>query len=203
VKSGDRRTHILEQAAILFGNKGYHNTSITDIVAASGVARGTFYLYFANKRKIFDELVDGLLLRITSCIQIVDTGPDAISPRQQLEDNLMRVFVLLHEENHMLSILLKGAVGLDQDTDDKLKDFYAEILKSIKNSLELGQQLGRVRAYDTSIAAVAATGAIKEVLLTRLHTDSTGGAEKELRQYAAAILDIFTKGVLKEGVSIP
>ena len=203
MKSGDRRTHILKHAAILFGDKGYHNTSITDIVTASGVARGTFYLYFANKRKIFDELVDGLLLRITSCIQIVDTGPEAISPRQQLEDNLVRVFVLLHDEKYLLSILLKGAVGLDQDTEDKLKDFYAEILQSIKNALELGQQLGLVREFNTTIGAVAATGTIKEVLLTGLHAGSSSDAELEIRQYAAAILDIFSKGVLKDGVSIP
>ncbi len=204
MKSSNTRSHILKNAAILFGDNGYHRTSITDIVTTSDVARGTFYLYFPNKRKIFDELIDSLLLRITSCIQTVDISPEATSPKKQLVDNLVRVFILLSEERHMLSILLKGAVGLDKETDLKLTNFYTEILRAIENSLILGQQLKLVRIFNTKIAAIVATGAVKEILLTLLHNDnSIETSEDEIREYAIAILDIFTKGVLKEGVSIP
>ncbi|MBN2804947.1 MAG: TetR/AcrR family transcriptional regulator [Deltaproteobacteria bacterium] len=199
----DTRSNILNQGAVLFGEKGYYATSITDIVTASNVARGTFYLYFPNKRKLFDELVDSLLLRITSCIQIVDTEKGAPSPKKQLEDNLIRVFVLLSEERHMLSILLKGAVGLDSKTDEKLSSFYNEILFSITNSFAMGQQLKILRQFNTRIAAIAAIGAIKEVLLTLLNNDNGKISKKEIKEHASQILDIFTKGILKEGVSLP
>jgi AcrR family transcriptional regulator len=48
-----RRAQILESALTVFATKGYHETSVTDLVDAAGVARGTFYLYFDSKEAIF------------------------------------------------------------------------------------------------------------------------------------------------------
>jgi len=199
----ERRSQILGHAARLFGDKGYHHTSINDIIVAAGVARGTFYLYFANKRRIFEELVDILLLRLASCIQPVETDPQAPSAREQLLDNMVRVLALLGGERHLLSILLKGAVGLDREIDDKLREFYSEVLKSIERSLSLGREIGLVRPCDTRIGALIALGAIKEILAARLEADDVLIDEEAIRAEAAGLLDIFSRGVLAEGVSIP
>jgi AcrR family transcriptional regulator len=199
----ERRSQLLEHAAQLFGDRGYHNTSISDIIASADVARGTFYLYFANKRKLFEELVDSLLLRLTSCIETVVVDNEARSPREQLVDNLVRVFVLLGDERHMLSILLRGAVGLDREIDDKLHDFYREILEAIENSLLLGQQMGLVREVNVRMTALAVLGSVKEMLHALLNTEYSLDSESEIRQHAVAILDIFSRGVLQEGATIP
>lgn len=199
----ERRFQLLEHAARLFGDRGYYNTSVSDIVGSADVARGTFYLYFANKRRLFEELVDSLLLRLTSCIETVEIHEDAPSPREQLVDNLVRVFVLLCEERHMLSILLRGAVGLDREIDDKLQDFYREILAAIQSSLILGQQMGLVRGVESKIASLAVLGAVKEILHALLDTEYSLESEKEIRQQAISILDIFSWGVLEQGASIP
>src|SRR5258708_12841697 len=53
-----RRAQILTRARDVFARKGYHQAKIDDIVAAAGVARGTFYLYFHDKKSIFEELVN-------------------------------------------------------------------------------------------------------------------------------------------------
>ncbi|GAB3441369.1 hypothetical protein GCM10027570_07480 [Streptomonospora sediminis] len=45
----DRREAILEAAAALFAQQGFSDTSMADIVEASGVATGTVYRYFDNK----------------------------------------------------------------------------------------------------------------------------------------------------------
>ena len=203
MKPGERRTQLLEHAARLFGDRGYYNTSVSDIISSADVARGTFYLYFANKRKLFEELVDSLLLRLTSCIETVEVENTSRSPREQLVDNLVRVFVLLCEERHMLSILLRGAVGLDQEIDDKLQDFYREILEAIESSLVLGQHMGLVRPVAPKLTALAVLGAVKETLHALLHTEYSLDSEKEIRQHAVGILEIFSKGVLQEGATIP
>jgi len=51
------RQKLLDAAEAVFGRKGYHAASITDITRRAGVAQGTFYLYFPSKRAIFAELV--------------------------------------------------------------------------------------------------------------------------------------------------
>ncbi|HQN72805.1 MAG TPA: TetR/AcrR family transcriptional regulator, partial [bacterium] len=56
-KKNTRKQQILLAASRVFSKKGYHATSISDICAKSGVARGTIYLYFENKRDIFETLI--------------------------------------------------------------------------------------------------------------------------------------------------
>ena len=50
-------TSMLDSAFQLFTDKGLAKTSISDIVESSGVARGTFYLYFKDKFDIRNKLV--------------------------------------------------------------------------------------------------------------------------------------------------
>ena len=48
-----KRQAIIEAAREIFAKQGYEDTSIADIAAAAGVAVGTVYLYFHNKRDIY------------------------------------------------------------------------------------------------------------------------------------------------------
>src|ERR1700760_1760320 len=48
---------ILDAAAIEFGEKGFHEGSISGITRRAGVALGTFYTYFDSKDAIFRALV--------------------------------------------------------------------------------------------------------------------------------------------------
>lgn len=50
-------TSMLDSAFQLFTDKGIAKTSISDIVESSGVAKGTFYLYFKDKFDIRNKLV--------------------------------------------------------------------------------------------------------------------------------------------------
>ena len=50
-KKEENRNVILQSAKTVFIEKGYHNTSISDIIRQTGLARGTFYLYFQNKKE--------------------------------------------------------------------------------------------------------------------------------------------------------
>jgi AcrR family transcriptional regulator len=60
----ETRGRLLEAAEQVFGELGYHEASIVKITEAAGVGQGTFYLYFASKHEIFDELVRDLNRRI-------------------------------------------------------------------------------------------------------------------------------------------
>src|SRR5574344_1522017 len=52
-----KRESLLESAFSLFTSKGINKTSISDIVQKSGVAKGTFYLYFKDKYDIRNMLI--------------------------------------------------------------------------------------------------------------------------------------------------
>jgi AcrR family transcriptional regulator len=60
----ETRQRLLEAAERVFADLGYHDASIVKITEAAGVGRGTFYLYFASKKGVFDELVRDLNRRV-------------------------------------------------------------------------------------------------------------------------------------------
>ena len=53
----DRREQLIVCAARLFAERGYHPTSVSDIVEALGVGKGVFYWYFASKEELLTELL--------------------------------------------------------------------------------------------------------------------------------------------------
>ena len=62
---GERtRQKLLESAERIFAELGYHDASIVKITEAAGVGQGTFYLYFASKKEVFDEVVLDLNVRV-------------------------------------------------------------------------------------------------------------------------------------------
>ena len=60
----ETRTRLIEAAESVFGELGYHDASIVKITEAAHVGQGTFYLYFASKKDVFDELIRDLNRRV-------------------------------------------------------------------------------------------------------------------------------------------
>lgn len=53
-----RRAQILEAATRCFAHKGYHGATMDDIVAETGLSKGSLYWHFENKRELFRSLMD-------------------------------------------------------------------------------------------------------------------------------------------------
>ncbi len=51
-----KRKAILDAARAIIARQGYEETTIAQIASAAGVAVGTVYLYFRNKRDIYTAL---------------------------------------------------------------------------------------------------------------------------------------------------
>lgn len=74
-----RRTlrKLLDAAALEFGEKGFHDASITGITARAGTALGSFYTYFDSKDEIFRALVRDLSDRVRTTAASALAGPMA------------------------------------------------------------------------------------------------------------------------------
>ena len=62
------RQKLLDAAEAEFGEKGFHDGSISGITQRAGVALGTFYTYFKSKEEIFQALVAYMSRRIREWI---------------------------------------------------------------------------------------------------------------------------------------
>lgn len=53
-----QQEELIELALDLFMEKGYENTTITDIMRASGLSKGGLYHYFSSKEEILDAVIE-------------------------------------------------------------------------------------------------------------------------------------------------
>lgn len=164
VDKTERRQQILLNARDVFAKHGYHAAKIDDIVAAAGVARGTFYLYFEDKRAIFEEIVDRTFARLGMSIVRVDTEHPNRTVGDQIRDNIRAIVHALLEDPATTKILLSDAVGLDPAFDRKLISFYEETGKLLESSLADGQERGIVAPGDARMFAIMTLGAMKEIM---------------------------------------
>jgi TetR/AcrR family transcriptional repressor of nem operon len=54
----DSRRHLVQAALRLFSSRGYHHTSIADILRESGCRKGTLYHYFSSKEELGYAAID-------------------------------------------------------------------------------------------------------------------------------------------------
>ncbi len=194
----ERRGQILDAALTVFARKGFHAASVSDIVRAAQVARGTFYLYFPSKRELFEALVDSLMADLDRGIKRVDLSADAPAPLEQLESNVLWLLSLPKARPAMLQILLWEAVGLDEALDKKLDSFHQRMFALTQRSLELGIEMGLVRQCDTRLTARFLVGSVKEVLLSLLVREDLEGVE--LAGLVRELVAFTSKGILRPGV---
>ena len=62
------RRRLLDAGAEVFAAKGFHAARVDDIVKAAEGSHGTFYLYFASKEELFEQLVADVSGEIQSLI---------------------------------------------------------------------------------------------------------------------------------------
>ena len=189
----ERRQQILNVARDVFAKRGYHAAKIEDIVAAAGIARGTFYLYFEDKRAIFEEIVDRTIARLGMSIVRVDPHDAGRSVADQVRENILRIMRLLLEDHATTKILLSDALGVDPAFDRKLLSFYDEMSTLLEGSLRDGQALGIVREGDVRLMAWLTMGALKESMFQIVHR----GAEYDEEKLVEGAFAYFKNGYLR------
>ena len=188
----NRREDILKAAIGIFSHKGYHDTSISDIIKKAGIARGTFYLYFETKRQIFDSILNTFLIELDSCIRKIEIGENKPTPIEQLKGNLIRVFTLLIENPDLSRILLRHATGLDKESDQKITEFYDNLAYKIEDALRLGIKMNLIRKCNSRISSYCILGSIREVIE---HFTFTERGQSEIGTIVEEVLNFGLHGL--------
>lgn len=190
----ERRLQILEAARDVFAKRGYARATVDDIVAEAGVARGTFYLYFDDKRQAFAELVDRFAVQITGVIQRIATDDPARPVSSQVLENTRAILRLCLAERSMTKILFTDAVGVDPEFERKLATFYDAVVQLLTESLKDGQALGIVADGEPRVLAYLTLGALKELLYQAV---TLGLAEESAEALTQQLYAFLSQGYLR------
>ena len=71
--SEERKGQILEAATQVFARLGFNKATMDDIVAESGLSKGTLYWYFKSKDEIIIAILDGFFNEELGALQAMDS----------------------------------------------------------------------------------------------------------------------------------
>lgn len=186
----ERHQALLMAARDVFASRGYHDAKVEDICAAANVAKGTYYLYFKDKRAALEELVDGLFARLGAAILRVDVQGDV---RVQVEHNIRAIVAVFLNDPALTRLLLSYAAGLDPAFMKKISSFYESARSLLSGALREGQRLGIVAPGDTEFYATLTLGMLKEVLFEA----STGTNARPREDLVRDLFEFLQGGYLR------
>ncbi len=102
------RGRLLEAAEVVFGERGYENTRIADIVAEAGISHGMFYRHFADK----DSILNAVLARLNDGLRHISgrvAGEHRVPTLEQLEVRNIQFFREYAEHRLLLRVSREAA----------------------------------------------------------------------------------------------
>ena len=167
VARDNRRTRLLNAAREVFSQKGFHAATVDDITKAAGVAKGTFYLYFAEKPAIFYELMQSFFELVTDAglaiSQDVDTK-EAYFIRVQ--EGARRLAHLFRDNRDLVRLAYRESMGMDERLERMVRNFYRRLAEVEAQNIRLGVSLGLLRDdLDPMLVAYAHVGMMERVFL--------------------------------------
>ncbi len=110
-----RREAILRAATELFIAYGYKKTTVDDVAAAAGVAKGTVYLYYQNKAELFVHAI--ALQKQQYLEEMAPVFDPARPPKERLYD-LIVLSVELSQRMPLLAAFVNGDEQIAQVLDE-------------------------------------------------------------------------------------
>jgi AcrR family transcriptional regulator len=148
-KGLETRRRLLDAAERVFGEVGFYHASIVKITQAAGVAQGTFYLYFASKQEIFEELVRDLNARVRHAMQ---EGAARGTDRIEAERLGFRAYFQFTAEHPALYRIIRQAEFVSPET---LRFHYEKITEGYVGGLREAMARGEVAEGDPEVLAWA------------------------------------------------
>jgi AcrR family transcriptional regulator len=144
----ETRQRLLDASEAVFGALGYHDASIVKVTEVAGVGQGTFYLYFASKKDVFDELVRDLNRRVRHAMKEASSQGES-----RLESELLGfgAYFRFTGEHPALYRIIRQAEFVSPEMlhyhYDKLAEGYVEGLREAMARGELGDIDPEVSAW--------------------------------------------------------
>jgi AcrR family transcriptional regulator len=144
----ETRQRLLDASEAVFGALGYHDASIVKVTEVAGVGQGTFYLYFASKKDVFDELVRDLNRRVRHAMKEASSQGET-----RLESELLGfgAYFRFTGEHPALYRIIRQAEFVSPEMlhyhYDKLAEGYVEGLREAMARGELGDIDPEVSAW--------------------------------------------------------
>lgn len=185
-----RRTlrKLLDAAAEEFGEKGFHEASVSSITRRAGVALGSFYTYFDSKDALFRALVADMSEKVrTSARSALHEGMGGL----EIERAALAAFLRFAAEHKEVYRIIDEAEFVDPAS---YRQHYETIAARIADRLRAGAASGEFRDGLGELEAWAVMGMN---VFAGLRYVVWGGSEVAPEDVAAGVNRLLAEGILR------
>jgi len=182
-KAAATRDQILDAAARLIHLRGYHGTSLDDVLRESGVGKGNFYYYFRSKEDLGFAIIDRVVERfLERTLEPAFVDPTA-DPLDQVRAFLDRLLEVQRQRNCVggcpMGNLACELSDVHEGFRQRLADIFERWRVMLATTLERGRESGRLRAdLDAASAAGFVVAALEGAILMAKVTKDISVMEK-------------------------
>ena len=146
----------LSAAVDLFASKGYADTSMEDIVRATGVSRYGLYGTFGNKRELFEQALERFAegMGKQSFLRLLEPDASLAHIRKIFDE---RVADMCCAEEHKGCMFIHTAMQLAPE-DEELQGVLKKFMKRMSKAFAIGLESAKVRNEVRADLDSAATG---------------------------------------------
>ena len=144
-KGEKTRARVIKEARKLIVERGFNNTSINEIIAATGVKKGAMYFHFANKEELgFSVLLDAK----EEFFNFLDMSFEGDSPYEKIENFFLSL--LKQQENaHFVGGCLFGNTALEMsDSNERfaglINEVFSDWINILTGLLKDAQRCGQI-----------------------------------------------------------
>ncbi|MEL7198828.1 MAG: TetR/AcrR family transcriptional regulator [Pseudomonadota bacterium] len=177
---------LLDASAIEFGERGFHEASVSSITRRAGVALGTFYTYFDSKDALFRALVNDMSDNVKSSAR--SKLSDDMSALETEQAALTAFLEFAHEHKEVYRII-DEAEFVDPAS---YRTHYATIAKLIEARLKKGGENGELRDDLGEVEAWAIMGIN---VFVGLRYAVWGEDREPMGDHAARVNRMLAKGI--------
>lgn len=183
-KAARVREQLMVSAARVVGEHGYRDASVQRITADAGLAQGTFYLYFASRQALFDELLPHFGLEMLEQVRLRSEGVEGFL---ELEEVGMKSVVEYLNENPWFWRLLNEA---EVEAPQAWQRHHHEVTRRYVSFLRRARAAGELTAYSIpELATLAQLLVAARDYIYRTHLTAHGPGTK----MPAALLKTYRK----------
>jgi AcrR family transcriptional regulator len=174
VEHDKRRWEILEKALDVFVDEGFENTTIQKIADRCGITRTTLYIYFKNKKEIFNYSIKQLMGEVERIILEVRRTA-ALNSAEKIIRVLNVIIDKLEGNRRLLLVILDYLLYLsknDSDPDQRVRKRTLRLRHILANMVIDGVKAGEfvsvnVRAADDLLYGLLESAIFRLVVLRR------------------------------------
>ncbi len=182
---------IFETAMQLFADKGYEATSIEEITATVGVAKGTLYYHFSSKEEIFNFLVEEGMKLLKNSIQIkTDKVSSYIDKIRAII--LIQIKVIVKYES-LITIILSQMWG-KEERNKRSRQYVFEYLNIVEKIVREGIEKGEIIDRDPEVIASEIFSLTSSCLIFKLKTENN----LDIQSMYKEIEKIAISGIMKQ-----